>query len=119
MISKNTEPTMTDNTNLNDLSKDDLIDRIETLEAELTAERSGYSRRSVISAAAGIAAAGAMGVYATGTASAAPSGTFPDAGDDPLAKIRADRVRYIARTSQPTAPSSGRVLVYVDDGDLP
>lgn len=110
---------MFDNTNLNKLDKTDLIKRIETLEAELAAKDSGYTRRSVIAAAAGIAGAGAMGVYATGTASAAPSGTFPDSGDDPLAKIRADRIRYIARTSQPSAPASGRVLTYVDDGDLP
>lgn len=102
-----------------DLNRDELIERIETLEAQLNASESGYTRRSVIAAAAGIAAAGAMGVYATGTASAAPSGTFPKETDDPLLKIRADRVRYIARTSQPTAPSSGRVLAYVDDGDLP
>lgn len=77
------------------------------------------TRRKILASAAGIAAAGAMGVYATGTASAAPSGTFPRSTDDPLLKIRADRIRYITRTSQPPAPASGRVLTYVDDGDLP
>lgn len=78
-----------------------------------------YSRRSVIKTAIGIAGAGALGIYATGNATAAPSGTFPAETDDPLAKIRADRMRYIARTSAPSAPASGRVISYVDDGDLP
>lgn len=77
------------------------------------------TRRKLLGAAAGFAAAGAMGSYAIGTVKAAPSGTFPAETDDPLAKIRADRIRYINRTSQPSAPASGRVITYVDDGDLP
>lgn len=90
-----------------DLTRDELIARIETLEQRLSDADSGYSRRSVIAAAAGIAAAGAMGVYATGRASAAPSGTFPISGEDPLLKIRADRVRLVPRTSDPSSPADG------------
>lgn len=81
---------------LKQLPKAELIRRLRAAEA-------GYSRRSVIAAAAGIAAAGAMGYYATGTVSAAPTGTFPKATDDPLLKIRADRVRLIGRTTDPGA----------------
>lgn len=110
---------MTNEPNLDDLSKAELIERVEALEAELENASSGYTRRSVIAGAAGIAAAGAMGVYATGTASAAPSGTFPAETDDPLKKTRVDRVRYIGRSTSPSAPSSGRVISYVDESDLP
>lgn len=91
----------------NDLSRDELIERIETLERELAEAESGYSRRSILSAAAGIAAAGAMGIYATGSASAAPTGSFPASGEDPLLKIRADRVRFVGRTSDPASPDNG------------
>lgn len=65
------------------------------------------TRRKILASAAGIAAAGAWGVYATGTADAAPSGTFPVSTDDALLKIRADRVRLIGRTSDPTDPDDG------------
>lgn len=65
------------------------------------------TRRKVLASAAGIAAAGAFGVYATGTADAAPSGTFPETTDDPLLKIRADRIRLIGRTSDPSSPDNG------------
>lgn len=91
---------MTDNTKP---SRAELRTRIAELEQQLTAAESGYSRRSVIKAAAGIAAAGAMGIYATGGVTAAPSGTFPASTDDPLLKIRADRVRLVPRTTDPTA----------------
>jgi len=70
-------------------------------------EQAEVSRRSVLAKAAGIAAAGALGIYATDTASAAPTGTFPEAADDPLLKIRADRVRWVPRTSDPTSPDNG------------
>ena len=88
-------------------TREELLARIETLERQLAEAEGGYSRRSVIAAAAGIAAAGAMGVYATGDASAAPTGTFPVAGEDPLLKIRADRVRLVGRTSDPSSPDDG------------
>jgi hypothetical protein len=66
-----------------------------------------YTRRKILAAAAGAAAAGAMGVYATGTADAAPSGTFPVSTDDPLLKIRADRVYLVGRTTDPSGPDNG------------
>ncbi|GAA0305458.1 hypothetical protein [Halarchaeum salinum] len=89
------------------LTRDELIDRIESLEDQLADADGGYSRRSVIAAAAGVAAAGAAGVFSTGVASAAPTGTFPASGDDALLKIRADRVRLVARSSDPSTPDDG------------
>jgi len=101
----------------------DLTDRTKPItsivDEQIARATEQYSRRSVIKAAIGIAAAGSMGVYATGSAEAAPAGTFPVETDDPLAKIRADRIRHIARTSAPSAPASGRVISYVAEGDLP
>jgi len=65
------------------------------------------SRRRVIASAAGIAAAGAAGVSFIGSASADPSGTFPATSDDALELIRADRVRLVPRTSDPSTPDDG------------
>jgi len=67
----------------------------------------GVTRRSVLASAAGVAAAGAAGYYATGSATADPSGVFPHSGDDPLLKIRADRIRLVGRSSDPGSPSDG------------
>jgi len=53
-----------------------------------------------------------------GSASAAPSGTFPQSTDSALLKLRADRTRYIARQSAPSTPPSGTITVYARDGDL-
>ena len=78
-------------------SRSELIDRIQELESVT----SQYDRRSVLKAAIGIATAGAAGYYMTGKAEAAPAGTFPADTEDPLLKIRADRVRLIGRTSDP------------------
>lgn len=103
---------------LQDKSKEELIERVEQLEDELN-DRDGVSRRSVLAKAAGAAAAGAVGLYATiGSVAAAPSGTYPEISDDPFLKLRADRTRYIARTTEPSTPPSGTVAVYVRDGDL-
>lgn len=55
--------------------------------------------------AAGLGASG----YFVGSAEAAPSGTFPQSTDDPLLKIRADRVRFVGRTSDPSSPNDGTV----------
>ncbi len=69
------------------------------------------SRRRIIASAAGIAAAGAAGVGFTGRASADPSGTFPSSSDDPLELIRADRIRFVPRASDPTSPDGGTMWV--------
>lgn len=66
-----------------------------------------HTRREIIGKAVGIAAAGALGIYTTGNVSAAPSGTFPVDTDDPLLKIRADRVRLVPRTTDPSTPDDG------------
>lgn len=75
-------------------------------------------RRTVLQTAAGIGI-GLLGINAMASVEAAPEGTFPEEGDDPLAKIRADRHRYVGRSSTPSTPADGRVVAYVDDGDLP
>lgn len=67
------------------------------------------TRRRFLAGAVGFGiGAAAVGTYAVGEAQAAPTGTFPEATDAPLLKIRADRVRLIGRTTDPTA----------DDGTL-
>lgn len=107
--------------------------RIETLETENERLReeneqlrednddSDHSRRRVLAGLVGAAAAGAMGVtvFPGPAAAATPRGTYPAEYDDPLLKIRVDRVRYLTRSSKPPTPSSGRVVAYVDLGDLP
>jgi len=66
------------------------------------------TRRKSIASAAGLTAAGAAGfIFASGSATADPSGTFPVPSDDPLLKIRADRVRLVPRTSDPSSPDDG------------
>ncbi len=61
----------------------------------------------MLASAAGIAAAGAAGISFAGSATADPSGEFPVPSDDPLLKIRADRVRLVPRTSDPSSPDDG------------
>lgn len=108
-----------------DQTEEQLRERIEALESENkrlreNKEQSGSSRRRVLAGMAGVAAAGAMGLTAfSGSAAAAPSGTYPVETDDPLLKTRVDRVRFISRSGKPDAPSSGRVVIYVDEDDLP
>lgn len=65
-------------------------------------------RRELLTSAAAIAGAGAIGAYVgTTNSEAAPTGTFPESTDDALLKIRADRVRWIGRTSDPSSPNDG------------
>ena len=104
-------------------TKDELKSRIEELEAENEQLRKqsqpSTTRRRLIRGAA-IAGAGTVSLAAAaGTAAAAPSGTYPVESDDPLFKLRLDRLRYIERTSTPSSPGSGRVISYIRDGDLP
>jgi len=64
-------------------------------------------RRRMLAATA-TAAVGAAG-FMTGRASADPSGVFPIATEDPLLKIRADRIVLVERTSDPSSPSDGEL----------
>jgi len=76
------------------------------------------TRRQLIRGAA-IAGAGAISLTAaTGTAAAQPSGTIPVSTDPAFIKFRGDRLRLVERSNAPSAPSSGRVLLYTDSGDL-
>lgn len=108
-----------------DQTEAELRERIEALESENQRlrerqEQSGRSRRRVLAGMVGVAAAGAMGLTAfSGSAAAAPSGTYPVETDDPFFKLRLDRLRYISRDSTPPAPGSGRVVSYIHTGDLP
>lgn len=89
------------------------------LEEDENQDANGISRRKVLARGAGIAAAGAMGIYAsTGSVAADPQGTIPVSTSDPFLKIRADRTHYYTRTSEPATPPSGVVAVYTQDGDL-
>lgn len=95
------------NDNLQDLSKDELIERVHELEGELEAEQSGISRRGVIRTG-GLTVAGlAALLFASDPAAAAPTGTFPVSTSDPLLKVRADRLRLVPRTSDPSSPDDG------------
>lgn len=89
-----------------DWSRDELIERINELE--------GTSRRSVLKGAATVAALGAAGVYSTRPVEAAPNGVFPESGSDALLKIRADRVRLVPRTTDPSSADNG-TLYYRGD----
>jgi len=103
--------------NIENLSKDELIDRVERLEADLQAERSGVSRRSVLRG--GLTVTGLAALLFASDPVAAASGVYPVESEVPFTKIRAERIRYDTRSSQPSSPASGRVISYVDDGDLP
>jgi len=84
-------------------------DKAETAgEGEESENQVTVSRRDLLH---GTATAGLVGAtaatLAAGSATAAPSGTFPESGDDPLLKIRADRIRFIPRSSDPSSPDGG------------
>jgi len=65
------------------------------------------TRRRLIAATA-TAAVGAAG-FATGRASADPSGVYPVSGEDPLLKLRADRIVLVERSSDPSSPADGEL----------
>ena len=93
-------------TDLRNLSKAELIDRVQTLEGELQAERSGVSRRGVLRGGLTVAGLATL-LYASDPVAAAPTGTFPEETSDPLLKVRADRLRLVPRTSDPSSPDDG------------
>jgi hypothetical protein len=72
-----------------------------------TDDDASTTRRALLTAI-GIAGAGASGHF-TGRASAAPTGTWPEATDDPLLKLRTDRLRLVPRSSDPSSPDDGTV----------
>jgi len=108
---------MSQTKDLNDLTKAELRDEVRRLRGELKATTSGVSRRNVIRGGLGVTSLAAL-LFASDPVAAAP-GVYPIESEPPFVKIRAERIRYDTRTSQPSAPASGRVLSYVDDGDLP
>lgn len=103
---------MSNERSTHELTEEQLRDEVRRLRAELKAEREGISRRGLIASAATAAALGAAGIYTSGaSAQTTPSGTFPVSTDDPLLKIRADRVRFVPRSSDPSSPSGGTMWV--------
>jgi hypothetical protein len=72
-----------------------------------TDDDASTTRRALLAAtaAAGLGASG----HFVGSARAAPTGTWPEATDDPLLKLRADRVRLVPRSSDPSSPDDGTV----------
>jgi hypothetical protein len=110
---------MTRTTDPDEMDEAQLRKEVKRLRGELQDERSVVSRRRLLRTG-GLTVTGiAALLFASDPVAADPQGVYPIESADPFRKIRADRIRYISRTSQPTAPSSGRVLSYVDDGDLP
>jgi len=67
-------------------------------------------RRRLLRSATAVAAAGALGVYVgSETAKADPQGVYPVATDDPLLKMRADRIRLVERSTDPSSPDNGEI----------
>ena len=64
------------------------------------------TRRQLIRGAA-VAGAGAISLTAATGSAAAQSGTLPVSSDDPLLKIRADRMVLVPRTSDVSSPADG------------
>jgi len=84
-------------------------------QAEENVEGPPVSRRDLIRGTATVGLVGVAGAtLAAGSATAAPSGTFPESSDDPLLKIRADRVEFVARTTSVSSPSDG-LITYRSD----
>lgn len=98
---------MTEQQPLEEMSGAELREEVRRLRGELQAERSGVSRRQVVASAAAAAGLGVLGVYSSDVVSAAPTGTFPEPTDDPLLRLRADRIRFIPRSSDPSSPAGG------------
>ena len=100
---------MSDKQPVTELSKAELRSEVRRLRAELEKTKTSVSRRQLISSAAAAAGVGALGVYGSGVASAqsSPSGTFPVETDAALLRLRADRIRFIPRSTDPTNPDGG------------
>lgn len=74
-----------------------------------TTDGDGTSRRRVLTWTGGtVLAAYGVGHYSgRATAQTTPSGTFPADTDDPLLKIRTDRIEHVPRSSDPSSPDDG------------
>jgi hypothetical protein len=100
---------MTDEQPLSELSKSELRSEVRRLRGELKKSENGVTRRQVIGSAVAAAGLGALGVYGSDIVSAqsSPSGTFPVETDAPLLRLRADRIRMLPRSTDPSSPDGG------------
>lgn len=87
---------------------------LHALAREKHESRDSTTRRNLIRTAIGGGTAALLFGSATGSAAAAPAGTLPTTSDDPLLKIRADRMVLVPRTSDVSSPSDG-TLTYRSD----
>jgi len=81
------------------------IAELETENKQLRKQRSTTTRRGVVQAGTLLGSAGLLSLM-FGSA-AAQTGEFPAASDPALLRIRADRVRYVPRSSDPSSPDGG------------
>lgn len=72
---------------------------------------STHNRRGILLAGLGILSWSAI---SSATAAETPTGTFPVASDDPLLRVRADRIRLVGRSGDPSSPDDG-TLWYRED----
>jgi len=89
-------------------SKQALKRRVERLEAEneeLRKQKPTAKRRGVVQLGTLLGSAGLLSLL-FGSASA-QTGEFPAASSPALLRIRADRVRYVPRGSDPSSPDGG------------
>jgi len=88
------------------------VRRLRTQLNEIESE-TGITRRKMLTSAATVASLGALGIYGSDVVSAqsSPTGTFPVATDPALLRLRADRVRLVPRTSDPSSPDGGTMWV--------
>lgn len=84
-----------------------MTESTENEETETSTDEPSLGRRRMLAATA-TAAVGAAG-FMTGRASADPSGVYPIATEDPLLKVRADRIVLVERSSDPSSPSDGEM----------
>jgi hypothetical protein len=94
-------------------SRDRKTEALHELAREKHDRQKSTTRRQLIRGAA-VAGAGAISLTAATGSAAAQSGTLPVSSDDPLLKIRADRLVVVPRTSDVSSPADGTITYRSD-----